>query len=51
MPEAERALETTQSLQRTFQALRIAVNDEFGVLDRFLPICPAACARAAGWRS
>jgi 16S rRNA (cytosine1402-N4)-methyltransferase len=29
-----------KSLQRTFMALRIAVNDEFGVLDRFLEVLP-----------
>lgn len=29
-----------KSLQRTFMALRIAVNDEFGVLDRFLDVVP-----------
>lgn len=29
-----------KTLARTFQALRIAVNDEFGVLDRFLEILP-----------
>lgn len=29
-----------KSLQRTFMALRIAVNDEFGVLDRFLDVLP-----------
>jgi 16S rRNA (cytosine1402-N4)-methyltransferase len=29
-----------KSLQRTFMALRIAVNDEFGVLDRFLEALP-----------
>lgn len=32
------------SLQRTFQALRIAVNDEFTVLDQFLALLPAALA-------
>ena len=41
MPEAERKIETTKSLQRTFQALRISVNDEFGVLDRFLDALPS----------
>ena len=29
-----------KSLQRTFMALRIAVNDEFGVLNRFLEVLP-----------
>ena len=29
-----------KTLQRTFRALRIAVNDEFGVLDRFLEVLP-----------
>ena len=33
MPEADRRAETRKALQRSFQALRIAVNDEFGVLD------------------
>ncbi|WP_257311441.1 16S rRNA (cytosine(1402)-N(4))-methyltransferase RsmH [Geothrix fuzhouensis] len=34
--------EIKKALQRTFQALRIAVNDEFGVLDRFLAQLPGA---------
>ncbi len=42
MPEAERLAETTKSLQRTFQALRIAVNDEFGALDRLLDLLPTS---------
>ena len=29
-----------KTLARTFQALRIAINDEFGVLDRFLEVLP-----------
>jgi len=39
-PEDTRQQETRKSLQRTFQALRIAVNDEFGVLDQFLALLP-----------
>jgi 16S rRNA (cytosine1402-N4)-methyltransferase len=34
--------ETRKALQRTFQALRIAVNDEFGVLDALLTALPRA---------
>ncbi len=40
LPKAVREEETSSSLQRTFQALRIAVNDEFGALDRFLTLLP-----------
>jgi len=47
MPDAERLVETTKSLQRTFQALRIAVNDEFGVLDQLLDMLPT-CLRPGG---
>ena len=42
--------EATKSLQRTFQALRIAVNDEFSALDQFLLALPFAlkpCGRVA----
>ena len=34
--------ETRRTLQRTFQALRIAVNEEFKVLDQFLAALPKA---------
>jgi 16S rRNA (cytosine1402-N4)-methyltransferase len=34
--------ETRRTLQRTFQALRIAVNEEFKVLDQFLASLPRA---------
>ncbi len=36
--------EVKKSCQRCFQALRIAVNDEFGALDKFLDKLPAALA-------
>lgn len=39
--------ETKRSLQRTFQALRIAVNDEFTVLDQFLALLPP-CLKPGG---
>lgn len=47
MPQAERLIETKRALQRTFQALRIEVNDEFGVLDRFLATLPS-CLKPGG---
>jgi 16S rRNA (cytosine1402-N4)-methyltransferase len=47
MPPADREAETKKTLQRTFQALRIAVNDEFGVLDLFLSQLPA-CLKPGG---
>ncbi len=36
MPEDERLAETKKALQRTFQALRIEVNNEFGALEALL---------------
>ena len=47
MPVEERASESKKALQRTFQALRIEVNDEFGVLDRMLLNLPA-CLKPGG---
>lgn len=47
MPEEERQAETKKVLQRTFQALRIEVNDEFGVLERFLALLPS-CLNPGG---
>ena len=50
MPADERLAETKKALQRTFQALRIAVNNEFGALDALLlqlPNCLAAGGRVA----
>ena len=38
--ERRDADEAKKALQRTFQALRIAVNDEFTVLDQFLSLLP-----------
>lgn len=40
LPEQTRREETKKALQRTFQALRIAVNDEFVVLDQLLRVLP-----------
>jgi 16S rRNA (cytosine1402-N4)-methyltransferase len=47
LPQAERQAETKKALQRTFQALRIAVNDELGALDRFLSLLPK-CLKPGG---
>ena len=40
LPEATRRQEMRKSLQRTFQALRIAVNEEFSALEQFLRCLP-----------
>ncbi|MES2285238.1 MAG: 16S rRNA (cytosine(1402)-N(4))-methyltransferase RsmH [Bacteroidota bacterium] len=42
LPANTRKELTKKSCQRCFQALRIEVNDEFGVLDKFLEKLPAA---------
>ena len=47
LPEQVRREETKKSLQRTFQALRIAVNDELAVLDQFLNLLPG-CLKEGG---
>ncbi|MCF8167038.1 MAG: 16S rRNA (cytosine(1402)-N(4))-methyltransferase RsmH [Rhodoferax sp.] len=47
MPQEERFAETKKALQRTFQALRIEVNDEFGVLDKLLAQLPS-CLKVGG---
>jgi 16S rRNA (cytosine1402-N4)-methyltransferase len=47
LPKETRAEETKKSLQRSFQALRIAVNNEFGVLDQFLNLLPN-CLKPGG---
>ena len=47
VPAANRPQETRKALQRTFQALRIAVNDEFRALDQFLAHLPD-CLKPAG---
>ncbi len=47
VPRGEEETETKKSLQRTFQALRIAVNDEFTVLDQFLSLLPG-CLKPGG---
>jgi 16S rRNA (cytosine1402-N4)-methyltransferase len=40
LPRAIREREGDAPIRRTFQALRIAVNDEFGVLDQLLRVLP-----------
>lgn len=47
LPIKIRKNETKKTLARVFQALRIAVNDEFGVLDQFLRHLPQ-CLRPGG---
>ena len=47
LPARERALRKTDPATKTFQALRIAVNDELGQLERFLADFPD-CLRAGG---
>ncbi len=42
LPQPDRKEDIKKSCQRCFQALRIAVNDEFGVLDKFLEKLPDA---------
>jgi 16S rRNA (cytosine1402-N4)-methyltransferase len=44
LPQHERAAAVKKSCQRCFQALRIAVNDEFGALEKFLEKLPDALA-------
>jgi len=46
-PEEDEQAELRKVLQRTFQALRIAVNDEFTVLDQFLALLPK-CLKPGG---
>ena len=47
LPADERLAETKKVLQRTFQALRIEVNNEFGVLDKLLEDLPT-CLKPGG---
>lgn len=44
LPQENKKEDIKKSCQRCFQALRIAVNDEFAVLDKFLEKLPAALA-------
>ncbi len=45
LPENRRSDETKKACQRCFQALRIAVNDEFDVLEKFLDKLPDALSK------
>ncbi len=47
LPADERDAETKKALQRTFQALRIQVNNEFGALEQFLENLPN-CLKPGG---
>ena len=47
LPAQTRIEETKKSMQRTFQALRIAVNDELAILDQFLRLLPG-CLKEGG---
>lgn len=50
LPKPAQASDIKKSCQRTFQAVRIAINEEYGVLDRFLehlPLCLAPGGRVA----
>lgn len=47
LPRAVRAREGDAPVRRTFQALRIVVNDEFGVLENLLRVLPQ-CLKPAG---
>jgi 16S rRNA (cytosine1402-N4)-methyltransferase len=44
LSKADRVEKTKKACQRSFQALRIAVNDEFGALDKFLEKLPDSLA-------
>ncbi|WP_005032369.1 16S rRNA (cytosine(1402)-N(4))-methyltransferase RsmH [Holophaga foetida] len=46
-PVEDQQVEMRKVLQRTFQALRIAVNDEFTVLEQFLSLLPT-CLKPGG---
>jgi 16S rRNA (cytosine1402-N4)-methyltransferase len=47
LPRVVREREGEAAIRRTFQALRIAVNDEFGVLENLLRVLPQ-CLKANG---
>jgi 16S rRNA (cytosine1402-N4)-methyltransferase len=47
IPRAAREREGDGPIRRTFQALRIAVNDEFGALEMLLRVLPN-CLKPAG---